>query len=376
MNLKVNVIMKNILITGVGGPTPRSFVRAVKLTEHSANKQYRFVGVDCNPLAYGLYDNSLFDQRYVVPRSNSDEYWPAMNQLIRKENIDAAIVLPEEEVLEWSLNHQSKLNRPVITHLPDHRLAKSLVNKHQMHEQLADSSLIPKFIKINPLSYNYQSIVNEIGDTFWIRSTEGSSGLGSLKIDSEEALSQWISINPKVKEFIATEYLPGRNMACKMLYFDDGLKRTACAERVNYIMAKVAPSGITGNTSFGRLINEPELVKLSKQALEIIASQLACELNGIFTVDYKEDSEGFPKITEINVRHVAFTSSMAAGGANIPLDTIKAMISGKGAAMDRVDYTYGESLIFLRDVDAEPIIMKESDLLKDDSMLQESISNR
>ena len=369
--------MKNILITGVGGPTPRSFVRAAKLSEDSVNKQYRFIGVDCNPLAYGLYDHSLFDKSYVIPRSNNDQYWPTINQLIEKENIEAAIILPEEEVLEWSLNHQLKLNKQIITHLPDYRLAKSLVNKHLMHEHLAGSQVIPKFIKINPSSYNYQSIVNEIGDTFWIRSTEGSSGLGSLKIDSEEALSEWISINPKVKEFIATEYLPGRNMACKMLYFGGELKRTACAERVNYIMAKVAPSGITGNTSFGRLINEPELVKLSKQALDIIASQVKCELNGIFTVDYKEDNRDFPKITEINVRHVAFTSSMAAGGANIPADTVEAMISGTGKTdMARIDYTYNEPFIFLRDVDAEPIIMKESDLLKDEITLHMSVSDR
>jgi carbamoyl-phosphate synthase large subunit len=61
-------------------------------------------------------------------------------------------------------------------------------------------------------------IADEVGEPFWIRSTEGSSGLGSLKIESEGALEQWISINPDVKEFIASEFLPGRNMACKMLF--------------------------------------------------------------------------------------------------------------------------------------------------------------
>jgi len=359
-------MMKNILITGVGGPTPRSFVRAVKMVDHAPDIKYRFVGVDCNPIAYGLYDKSLFDESYKVPRAGNEEYWSVINNIILKEHIDAAIILPEEEVLEWALHHQSKLDRQIVTHLPDYRLAKSLVNKHKMHEQLAGSSWIPKFIKITPSSYDYDSIIAEIGETFWIRSTEGSSGLGSLKIDSEEALSQWITINPKVNEFIATEYLSGRNMACKMLYFNDDLKRTACAERVNYIMAKVAPSGITGNTSFGRLINEPKLVELSKEALEAIASQLECQLNGIFTVDYKEDSRGFPKITEINIRHVAFTSSLAAGGANIPADTIEAMIEKVGADMERIDYTYEEPLIFLRDVDAEPIIIKESELIKEE----------
>ncbi|MGD8426844.1 MAG: hypothetical protein PVH63_04385 [Balneolaceae bacterium] len=354
--------MKNILVTGVGGPTPRSFVRAVKLGGNDRSKSYRFVGVDCNPLAYGLYDCSLFDAHYVVPRANEERYWSVINDIIQEENIQAAIILPEEEVLEWALN-SSKLKRNVITHLPDYELAKALVNKHRLHEYLEGSPLIPKFKKINPDSYDYPELTDEIGNIFWIRSTEGSSGLGSLKIESESALSQWISINEGVREFIATEYLPGRNLACKMLYFNDELKRTACAERVNYIMAKVAPSGVTGNTSFGRLINEPELVRLSTQALESISSELGTELNGIFTVDYKEDSKGVPKITEINIRHVAFTSSIAAGGANLPADTLEVLFSDGATDMKRIDYTYGEPLIFLRDVDSEPIVMKESDLL-------------
>jgi len=175
-------------------------------------------------------------------------------------------------------------------------------------------------------------------------------------------LSQWISINRNVKEFIASEFLPGRNMACKMLYFNGELKRTACAERVNYIMAKVAPSGITGNTSFGRLINEPRLVELSEKALDTISSQLGKELNGIFTVDFKEDADGVPKITEINIRHVAFTSSIAAGGANIPFDTLEEMFFAKSSGMKRIDYHYKEPMIFLRDVDSEPIVMREDDL--------------
>lgn len=361
----------NVLITGVGGPTPRSFVRAVKLVENEFTNSLRFIGVDCDSLAYGLYDRSLIDKSYVVPRADDEEYWSAVNRIIKKENIDVAVILPEEEVLEWSKNNH-KLERSVKVHLPNFDLASTLVNKHRLHEYLSSSQLIPKFKKINPSHYSYTDVTDEIGEVFWIRSTEGSSGLGSLKIESESALAQWISINQNVEEFIATEYLPGRNMACKMLYFDDDLKRTACAERVNYIMAKVAPSGVTGNTSFGRLINEPELVQLSEEALEKISSDLETELNGIFTVDFKEDANGNPKITEINIRHVAFTSSIAAGGANIPLDTLSALFSEDNTTMERLDYTYDEPMIFLRDVDSEPIVMKETELLE--RKLQEETS--
>ncbi len=87
-------------------------------------------------------------------------------------------------------------------------------------------------------------------------------------MENEAALRNWIHINPNVKQFIGSQYLPGRNLACKLLYFEGKLLRAACAERVNYIMSKVAPSGITGNTSFGRLLNEPDLVDTASQVMD------------------------------------------------------------------------------------------------------------
>lgn len=355
--------MKNILITGVGGPTPRSFVRAVKMADRG-NEEYRFIGVDCNPLAYGLYDRNLFEKAYTVPRADHSDYWGAINNIVETEKIDGAVILPEVEVLEWAMS-RSKLNTPIKVHLPEYELANTLVNKHRLHDLLGETDWVPSFMRVNPENYNYDRLSAEVGEVFWIRSTEGSSGLGSLKIESESALAQWISINSGVNEFIATEYLPGRNLACKMLYFNGKLTRTACAERVNYIMAKVAPSGITGNTSFGRLVNEPNLVKISEEALEFISKEVGCDLNGIFTVDFKENTKGKSKITEINIRHVAFTSSMAAGGANIPYDTLKMLADNSSDSdLKRIDYQYNEELIFLRDVDSEPIIMNQQNLLK------------
>jgi carbamoyl-phosphate synthase large subunit len=356
--------MIKVLVAGVGGPTPRSFVRAVKLFGKEFAKKFEFIGVDCNPLAYGLYDKELFSKSFVIPRADNINYWKVIDKIIVENEIDGAVILPELEVIEWAKNSGSKLRKKIKLHLPDHALAKEIVNKHTLHELLHHSGLIPKYYLINPVEYSYHRLMENVGEIFWVRSTEGSSGLGSLKIENEKALEQWIAINPGVEQFIASEYLPGRNMACKLLYFNGKMLKAACAERVNYIMAKVAPSGITGNTSFGRLLNEPGLIKISIEAIESIATKLSTSLNGIFTLDYKEDISGNPRITEINIRHVAFTSSLAAGGANLPLDTLKAMFLEDPEEMQVTHYEFAEELIFLRDVDAYPMVMKESDLLK------------
>ncbi|MBS1752105.1 MAG: hypothetical protein JST63_19570 [Bacteroidetes bacterium] len=100
------------------------------------------------------------------------------------------------------------------------------------------------------------------------------------------------------------------------------------------------------------------------QTLQTLSKQLHTPLNGIFTTDFKEDMNGYPKITEINIRHVAFTSSLAAGGANLPLRTLQAMFFDLPENTQTIHYRFPEKYIFLRDVDSYPILMKETDLLK------------
>ena len=167
-----------------------------------------------------------------------------------------------------------------------------------------------------------------------------------------------------MQTFIASKFLPGRNLACKMLYYNGKLLRTATAERVNYIMAKVAPSGITGNTSFGRLLNEPHLVEESKRAMDFLFKHTGAKQHGFFTVDFKEDENGKPYITEINVRHVAFTQCFAAAGANFASDTVRLLNDDPEFDLNYRMYEFEKDLIFLRDVDSLPILMKEKELLK------------
>jgi carbamoyl-phosphate synthase large subunit len=64
------------------------------------------------------------------------------------------------------------------------------------------------------------------------------------------------------------------------------------------------------------------------------------------------------------VRHVAFTQCFAAGGANFAEDTVRLLDEDKNFDRNFNVYTFEKDLIFLRDVDSLPVIMKESDLLK------------
>ncbi|EIM77251.1 hypothetical protein A3SI_06679 [Nitritalea halalkaliphila LW7] len=85
--------------------------------------------------------------------------------------------------------------------------------------------------------------------------------------------------------------------------------------------------------------------------------------HGFYTADFKEDADGTPYITEINVRHVAFTQCFAAAGANFPADTLQLLTDPASFDAKFKMYQFPEETIFLRDVDERPILMKESQLL-------------
>ena len=351
----------NILINGIGGPTPRSIARALRW--YSRYSQYELIGTDINPYARDLYDSTLYNKTYLVPPAGHAKYWPEMERIIESHNIEMALVQPELEVLAWARRAEGSA-LPCKALLPSYTLAQQLTDKGIMTDILKDTDWVPPSVLIEPDSDNFKEAVKALGYPFWIRATSGSSGLGSLKVKNEAALRNWININPRVKQFIGSQYLPGRNLACKLLYFEGKLLRAACAERVNYIMSKVAPSGITGNTSFGRLLNEPDLVDKARQVMDRLFAYADAPKHGFFTVDFKEDGDGKPYVTEVNVRHVAFSVGCAAGGATFAEDTVRLLDKDEDFDQGYHMYSFDKELIFLRDVDAQPLIMKESQLLQ------------
>lgn len=354
----------HILVNGVGGPTPASV--AVSLKRFSQFADCWLLGVDANPLATGLYRSELFDKTAVVPHANSPDYWPAIERLVKQNEIDLALVQPEVEVVEWS-RRQRDSQLPCEALLPDYDMARLLVDKTAMSKVLQNTDLVPASIGLDCELSNIREVEDVLAYPFWIRAASGSSGLGSLFVDGRDSLASWVRINKSVVSFLCSEFLPGRNLACMLLYFEGELVRAACAERVNYIMAKVAPSGITGNTSFGRFLNESGPVSRAIEAMDRLFKFSASRKHGLFTLDFKEDTDGAPRITEVNIRNVAFNGCFAELGANFSEDIVRLLTGDPGFDRTFKQYEFDDDYVFIRDVDVEPRVLRQSDLFSVDT---------
>lgn len=352
----------NILITGIGGPTPRSIAKTIRHKYPEA----KIIGVDANPRALGFYMPGLTDINYIVPRVNDETYWEAINDIIEKEKPEIAFVQPELEVIGWGeyFNRNKSFPCPVL--IPPVELSRVLVDKSMMAEILNQSVFIPKTLKLNQHSQNFQFIEDQIGFPCWIRATKGSGGLGSLKVENINTLKSWLLIHKDIDEFTLSSYLPGRHLATQMLYFKGEYLKGASLECVEYVMANAAPSKVTGNTSYGRFINEDRILEFCTECVEYISKKIGIKAHGVLSFDLKEDLNGNLKVTEINVRHMAYTGVMASIGFDLIDDTIKLLTNIEVRA--DLSFKYNKNYLFLRDVDTEPIVMENEKILRSNNL--------
>ena len=351
--------MKRILITGIGGLTPRSIAGIIRKN----HPDYQLIGVDVNKKAMGFFMKGLIDEHYVCPRCTEDSYFPFIEKLVAEKHIDYAFVQPESEIVEWGDYYEKNGRYPCPVFMGSKKLSVSLKDKSIMADLLKDTDFIPKTIRVTQENPRYEDVEKEIGFPCWIRATEGTGGLGSLKLEDLSSYKSWLFINSRIPEFTVSEFLTGRHLANEMLYYDGEYVKGAALECVEYVMANIAPSHVTGNTAFARFLNEDGINAFCDRCIKYLEKKLGESAHGILSFDLKEDKNGNMKVTEVNIRHMAYTGVMARVGFDLIEDTIRIMEDGNADRVERAPFFhYEKPYIFLRDVDVEPIILESEDV--------------
>lgn len=342
-----------ILITGACAVSARSVLRSLKISELFQDAEY--IGWDMCNLLYGVYAGE-FDKIYKVPAVGDSEYRKIAQAILDKEKPDAVIVVPEVEVLYWARN---PFNIPHI--VPPVNFANLVISKERLFDALAGTGLVPQYRNILSAEILKSNFSNPLGYPVWIR--DGAAGTasakGAFKAETHEELQAWVKINPHTNQFQLSQFLPGRNLGCFCLFKNGELIKMAQAERIEYIMAKVAISGITGNTSKGKLLNEEKIKNVALKAIDLLCEKTGEIMNGLVVVDMKEDEMGNPVITEINIRHVAFSSSFAMAGQNISEAQLLLALDRDKEIRGTVQKDYPAGNLLLRDVDGQPIYITE-----------------
>jgi carbamoyl-phosphate synthase large subunit len=342
----------NILVTGACGVTPRAIVRSLRAS--AVFSDARLVGADRGGNPYGFYEG-LYDRVYRVSQPSDPGYPELIAELCRQESIDAAVVGPEAEVSFWSGREF-----PVPALLPPSALVEVAISKSKLYDALRETGLVPRYRIVSRDELLARSGLDLDGGPVWLRdySEASSSGIGSIQVTEAEEAYAWAYLNPEIPSYMVAEHLPGRNIACSLLFFEDEVLKAGCYERLEYFMGHLAVSGVTGNINRGRLVNDERARTLAEQAVRYVAGLAGERAHGLLTVDLREDRTGALKVTEINVRHVAATSALAAGGANMA----EAQLLATFGRLDEIGETaprFPDDNVILRDIDGAPLWLTE-----------------
>ena len=338
----------NVLITGACGVTPRAIARSLRMS--GAFGEARLVGADRGGNWYGFYEG-LYDRVYRVSTPADPGYEELVAEICAKERIDAAIVAPEAEVRFWSGREF-----PVPALLPPPGLVEIAISKRKLYDALQDTGFVPRYSIVTRDELLARRGLELDGEPVWLRdySDASSSGIGSIKVTDPEEAYAWALLNPGIESYMVAEHLPGRNLASCLLFHDGEVLKAGCYERMEYFGGHLSASGVTGNINRGRLVNDEQARAVGEQAVRLVAELAGETPHGLLTADLRENASGALKVTEINVRHVAATSALAAGGANLSEAQLLATLGRLGEIGEVVPVFPGDNAI-LRDIDGEPI---------------------
>lgn len=339
--------MARVLISGCGGPASIGVTRSLR---KSGN--HYLVGTDCNVLTLPFCQT---DARYAVPPADNLFYLSILNRIIIAEGIEFVHAQPDPEVARISAN-RDKLRAKTL--LPRHAVVETCQDKYRSYLRWQAAGLrVPQTVLIGDEA-DLRAAFETLPVPFWIRTIRGAAGRGSLIVRDFASAKTWIDSWNGWGEFSASKLLQGRLVTWQSLWKDGELVCAQGRERLAWAMGNRTRTGVTGVTGIARTIDRHDLDEIAERAIRVIDERP----HGIYGVDLKEDGDGVPCPTEINVgRFFTTIQFFAELGLNFPELYVRAGL-GEAPRLERRYNPLPSDVYWLRSMDAEPRLFREGDL--------------
>jgi hypothetical protein len=305
--------MTRVLLTGAGGSAASNVHDALR----RSGRPYEVVGADVSSIKLHL---SSAATRFIIPRADHPDYKTAMISLIEASAIDVVHPQPDPEVLAIG---SIRTELPAATYLPAQGSLEIAADKSAFNAAMAAAGIdVPESVGFTSLESAAEGTRHllTLHEKVWIRARVGAGARASLPVSTVDQAVAWIRwwIDEKsmaAADFMASEFLPGREFAYQSVWQDGRLVAGQARQRVEYLYGHLTPHGQTSTPAVARTVSIPSVDELALRAIR------ALDLNpcGAFCVDIKEAADGTPRVTEINAGRFFTTSNFfAAAGLNMP----------------------------------------------------------
>jgi biotin carboxylase len=302
-----------VLLTGAGGSAAANVHDALR----RSGRGYRVVGADSSAVKLHL---SGAEERYIIPRADHPDYQTAIVNLVKESGADVLHPQPDPEVLAIG---EMRDVLPTATYLPAQASLAVAADKVAFNDAMAKAGVaVPEatgFSSIESAAEITRRLLTH-HEKVWIRARVGAGARASLPVSTADQAVAWIRWWTEEKsmaasDFMASEFLSGREFAYQSVWQDGVLVAGQARERVEYLYGHLTPHGQTSTPSVARTVSIPAVDTVALDAIRALDTN-PC---GAFCVDIKEAADGSPRVTEINAGRFFTTSNFfAAAGLNMP----------------------------------------------------------
>lgn len=304
--------MKRVLVTGAGGPASTNFIRSLRL----APEPFHIVGTDANAIHLAL---SQADESHTLPPVSDPGYLPALNSLIKRTDAGFVHAQPDVEV-HFLSEHRDELAAPML--LPSHATIALCADKLAFADRMTAVSVPTGETSAATDEASLATAVEALltrHERVWVRARRGAGGRASLPVTAADQAVMWARYwgarGIPIADFMAQEFLPGKEFAFQSLWQNGRLVTSQARERIEYLFGFLTPSGQTSSPAVARTVHRPDVNEIAAAAVLAADPQA----HGVFCVDLKENKDRVPCVTEINAGRF-FTTSIffSEAGCNMP----------------------------------------------------------
>ena len=300
-----------VLVTSMGGGGSNNLVGSIRLS--SLGKDVEIIGTHADK--YQLAHSSA-EKNYLVPYTKDEElYIDAHKKIISKESVDLIMPNSDKEVALIS-KYRNDLACP--TFLPDHEVIEASQDKYSLNKILSEKDVkVAKTFDVPNLD-NIESSMSLLPNEgkFWIRVRKGSGALAATWVETPQQAISWIRLWQElhgfdISQFILSEFLPGRVFEALTLWHKGELKVAKVYEVASYHGAEQRLSGMASTPEVAKTVRDQvalDALEESIKAVKVVSDHFQSKPNGIHELSIKENIDGVPCVTEINIGRFPMTS--------------------------------------------------------------------
>ncbi len=255
----------SLIFTAVGCMGYWGFIKELQ------NANIDVIGIDADPHSVGFH---LMKKSYTVPLGNDPNFLNKILRIIDKEQVNAIISNPEEELLPLSKNKNKIEERGPLLLCPDFETVETCAYKKKTHEFFTRIGI--------PTPENYQ-----INSVIFPCVIKPNFGRGSANVYFAKNKNDFDFYIKKVKNPLIQEFIPGEEYSVDILADRKGNALS--------IVPRIRIKVESGISIGGKTVNDAKIIKYCKKIVKKL------KLFGPSCIQCIKNEEGI-KFIEINAR--------------------------------------------------------------------------